>query len=183
MRPSRHNSTRRRSAPRHRGGFTLIETALAVVIVGTGVLAMVLAQESVHRQNRWGARAARAARLGNEIRERCFNLAPWDPVTATAFWGAEPGETSVADFDDIDDFDGLIFSGATGPIDGGGVVIPDMVGWQQEVTVEPVDPGDLSTVVAAGTTDVLRVRVDVSAPAEPGGVPELITSVTWVQSW
>jgi hypothetical protein len=58
-----------------------------------------------------------------------------------------------------------------------------MDGWEQAITVYPVDPGDLSTVVAAGTTDVLRVRVDVSAPAEPGGPVELITSVTWVQSW
>ncbi|MCH2135988.1 MAG: prepilin-type N-terminal cleavage/methylation domain-containing protein [Phycisphaerales bacterium] len=166
-----------------RRGFTLVETALAVVIVGTGVLAMVLVQETVHRQNRWGERAARAARLGNEIRERCFNLAPWDPVTGTAWWGLEPGETIVADFDDIDDFDGCVFEGATGPIDGGGNVIPDMDGWRQEVTVEPVDPGDLSVVVPAGATDVLRVRVDVSAPPGPGEAPELVTSVTWVQSW
>jgi prepilin-type N-terminal cleavage/methylation domain-containing protein len=181
MKRTRHNPIRRSLARRR--GFTLIETALAVVIVGTGVLAMVLAQETVHRQNRWGARAARAARLGNEIRERCFNAAPWDPVTATTYWGAEPGETSVLDYDDIDDFDGAVFTGSSGPIDGGGVVIPDMDGWEQAITVYPVDPGDLSTVVAAGTTDVLRVRVDVSAPAEPGGPVELITSVTWVQSW
>lgn len=173
----RNNTTCRRR------GFTLVETALAVVIVGTGVLAMVYAQETIHKQNRWGSRAAQAARLGNEIRERCFNLSPWDPVTATTFWGAEPGEMSVIDYDDIDDFDGVTFTGATGPIDGGGVVIPDMDGWSQNVTVEPVDPGDLSTVLAAGASDVLRVRVDISAPAEPGGPPELITSVTWVQSW
>ena len=65
MNRQRHNSKRCT-----RRGFTLVETGLAIVIVSTGVLAMMLAQETVHRQNRWGARAARAARLGNEIRER-----------------------------------------------------------------------------------------------------------------
>ena len=38
----------RRSA---RGGFTLIETALATVIVGVGVLAIVAAQQAFHKQN------------------------------------------------------------------------------------------------------------------------------------
>jgi type II secretory pathway pseudopilin PulG len=172
-----------RLTPKRRRGFTLIETGLAIVIVSTGIMAMMLAQETVHRQNRWGARAARAARLGNEIRERCFSLSPWDPVTGTAYWGTEPGESSVVDFDDLDDYDGVTFSGATGPIDSGGSVLDDMDGWEQAVTVEPVDPGDLTTVVAAGTSDVLRVTVQVSAPASPGGPAELVTSVTWVQSW
>ena len=176
MSASRHNSKGRR-------GFTLIETGLAIVIVGTGVMAMMLAQETVHRQNRWGARAARAARLGGEIRERCFSLSPWDPVTGTAYWGTEPGEAGVEDFDDLDDYDGATFSGATGPIDAGGSVLTDMDGWEQAVTVEPVDPGDLTLVVAAGTSDVMRVTVQVSAPSAPGGPLELVTSVTWVQSW
>ncbi len=174
--------TRQRSN-RNRAGFTLVETALAIVIVGTGVLALVLAQETVHRQNAWGARAARAARLGNEIRERCFNLSPWDPVTGTAYWGMEPGESVVADFDDIDDWDGLVFAGTSGPIDAAGTVLVDMEGWEQAVTVVAVNPADLTQVVAPGTSDVLRVRVDVSAPPQPGAPAEFITSVTWVQSW
>ncbi len=176
MKHATHHSGRRR-------GFTLLETGLAIVIVGTGVLAMVLAQETTHRQNRWGARAAKAARLGNEIRERCFNLAPWDPVTGTAYWGLEPGEAVIDDFDDLDDFDGQIFGGATGPVDATGQVIQDMDGWRQVVTVEPVDPGDLALVVAKGASDMLRIRVDVEAPSTPGGQPEHVTSVTWVQSW
>ena len=178
MNRQRHNSKRCT-----RRGFTLVETGLAIVIVSTGVLAMMLAQETVHRQNRWGARAARAARLGNEIRERCFNLSPWDPVAGRAYWGVEPGESLVIDFDDIDDYDGQVFGGSTGPIDAAGTVLPDMDGWIQTVTVESVDPGDLATVVPAGTSDVLRVTVVVEAPESPGGPSELVTSVTWVQSW
>ena len=121
----RRAGTRRRQGrplPRRRSGFTLIETALATIIVGVGVLAMVSAQQAFHKQNNWSTHASIAERLGNEIREMTLNLPRHDPVTGTSFWGPEANETWVGDFDDVDDFDGagagLIFSAglANGPI-------------------------------------------------------------------
>src|SRR5687767_11022426 len=103
--------------------FTLIETALATIIVGVGVLAMLAAQQAFHKQNAWSTHATIGARLGNEIREMTLSLPRHDPVTGSANWGVETeNEEFVTDFDDLDDFDGagdgLTFSALSDPING-----------------------------------------------------------------
>ena len=144
-------------------GFTLIESALATVIVGTGVLAIVSAQQAFHKQNSWSTHATSAARLGNEIREMTLNLPRHDPVTKDAFWGPEENETEVSMFDDLDDFDGagdgLIFSAAlgNGPINARREVLSNMPGWAQIVTVENVEPNDITLVGDDNATTMLRV--------------------------
>lgn len=128
------------------GGFTLIETSMATVIIGVGVLAMVDAQSSFITSNQWSSHAASATYLANEIRELTRNLPKHDPVTglsllddgngglAVSGWGADTNEVTVDDFDDIDDFDGMTFSyigspgiddnDLPGPINAFGEVIP-----------------------------------------------------------
>jgi type II secretory pathway pseudopilin PulG len=171
------------TAPRRlaRRGFTLVETGLAIVILATAMLAMLSAQEAFYQQNRWGERASQAARLGNEIREMTMALPINDPVTTSATWGPESGESSMADWDDVDDFDGLDVSstGGTGPIDSTGLAIPGMNNWRQSVTVKSVEPTELETVVADGSSEAVRVSVDVYWQAS-GSPDELITTVTWV---
>lgn len=133
-------------------GFTLIETSLATLIVGIGVLAMVDAQSSFIVSNQWSSHAASATFLANEIRELTRNLPKHDPVAGITLvddgsgsmvvngWGVNAGEVVVGDFDDIDDFDGITFSyigtagladfDLPGPINSFGEVIPeiDLVG-------------------------------------------------------
>ena len=161
-------------------GFTLIETALATIIVATGMLAMLAAHEAFVGQNVWGGRAAQAARLGSEIRERSMVLSIDDPVTGSMIWGAE--EADIVDWDDMDDFDGLDVSGwqGDGPIDASGAVIPDMQQWRQVVRVESVDPTNHAVQQANGTTDAVRVSVDVLWHEEPSSPGELVTSLSWV---
>ncbi|MGV6814579.1 MAG: type IV pilus modification PilV family protein [Phycisphaerales bacterium] len=127
-------------------GFTLIETSMATVIIGVGVLAMVDAQSSFIVSNQWSSHAASATFLANEIRELTRRLPKHDPVNGLALvddgsgnmiihgWGVDPGEVVVEDFDDIDDFDGITFSyigtpglddfDLPGPINSFGEVIP-----------------------------------------------------------
>ena len=61
---------------RHRrdAGFTLIEAALTTVIIGTGVLAIVGAQQAYHQKNAWAQRTGTAMLLANEIREMTMPL-------------------------------------------------------------------------------------------------------------
>ncbi|MFO0857146.1 MAG: prepilin-type N-terminal cleavage/methylation domain-containing protein [Phycisphaerales bacterium] len=164
-----------RAAPRaqrrrQRRAFTLLETMMALTIVGIGVLAFVDAQASFHRSNAWSSQAATGMYLANEIRAFCERLPRHDPVTGlttTGGWGREGNEGAgvIDDVDDLDDLDGVTFrNGGTfrGPIDAFGEVIPQiningtvvmsggnpvsMEGWSQRVIVEKVDHYNFTTV-------------------------------------
>jgi prepilin-type N-terminal cleavage/methylation domain-containing protein len=74
-----------RTARRAGRGFTLIETALATVIVGVGVLALLDAQAAFHVSNDWSTHAATGTYLANEIRELTRKLPNHDPVTGLYF--------------------------------------------------------------------------------------------------
>jgi prepilin-type N-terminal cleavage/methylation domain-containing protein len=171
---------------RARRGFTLIETALATIIVGVGVLAMVAAQQAFHKQNHWSTHAAIAERLGNEIREMTFNLPRHDPVTGTAIWGAEPNELWVGDYDDLDDFDGdgggLIFSAElnNGPINARREIIANMNGWTQEVYVRNVDPFNITFPQPDGSTSAVQVEVVVTYQGLNDNEPTEMTRVSWI---
>ena len=155
-------------------GFTLIETAMALVIIGVGVIAMVDAQRAFMQSNAWSNHATTATYLANEIREMSRRYPRHDPVTGLYLdgedlvgWGSEVGEVVVTDFDDLDDFDSVIFGagGGDGPInavgevifeidqwgdvrlDGDGVPIP-LAGWSQTIFVEKVNPFNLADVLA-----------------------------------
>lgn len=129
------------------GGFTLLETAMATVIIGVGVLAMIDAQQAFMTSNTWSSQAASATLLANEIRELTRGLPKHDPVIGLVVqtdgstgaatltgWGPDAGEVTVEDFDDIDDFDGITFSNTgtpdhtdgdlPGPLNAFGEVIP-----------------------------------------------------------
>ncbi|MBC7771162.1 MAG: hypothetical protein H7210_01575 [Pyrinomonadaceae bacterium] len=160
-----------------RGGFTLIETALATVIVGLGVLALIDAQQSFMKSNDWSSHAATATYLANEVRELTRKLPKHDPVTGLWLqvengvgtlrgWGPDAGETEVDDFDDLDDFDGITFSpgGAVdaingelpGPIDAFGTIIPEIL---VDGTV-PMDENDNALPLQGWTQTVSVEKVD-----------------------
>ena len=158
-----------------RDAFTLIEAALATVIVGTGVLAIVEAQQAFLSKNRWSTHTSTAMFLANELREMTRNMARHDqfsggiyfedPDAHTGFqgWGPEPDELSVMDYDDLDDLDGVAFGTApnlpgplrqrfTGPINAIGQVAPE-VAWDGSIVVDANgDPVSLQ-----GWTQYVRV--------------------------
>jgi hypothetical protein len=168
-----------------RGGFTLIETALAIVIVSTGVLAIVAAQQAYHQHNTWSLRVGTALMLANEIREITMTLPRFDPISGDDFWGPEANEAAVGDFDDMDDFDGDAGEGITfnPPIDASRQVIPGMEQWTQIVVVENVLDNLISGAAAPDhSTGIMRVtcRVLYQGPRDPA--PVEITRLTWVRA-
>jgi hypothetical protein len=171
---------------RSRRGFTLVETALATVIIGTGVLAMISAQQVLLEKNNWSTMANTATLLGNEIREMTLNLPRHDPVTGESFWGPEEDEYSIDDYDDIDDFDGpgggLVFSAelGNGPVNASRSVISDMSGWEQIVTVSNVDSFDILTPLEDASTDMMRVEVIIRYQGNGESTPIEMTRLSWI---
>ena len=168
-------------------GFTLVETAVAIVIIATGVLALVAAQQAWHEQSAWAERAAVATRLGNEIREMTFNTPRHDPVTGTATWGPEANEVDLGDYDDLDDFDGIdgngfVLSGSdgTGPVNAMRQVIPGMTYWTQTIHVFNVDPGNVNNDVLDATSDMMRVEVTIDWQGPDAPEPVMMTKVRWL---
>ena len=173
---------RRRAKGSHtRRGFTLIESSLAMFIIGVGVIAMVEAQQAFLVSNAWSSQSATGSFLANEIREMTRFLPRHDPVTGLSLndetlsgWGPEAGEVVLWDYDDLDDFDGLILSwngtpgrddgDLPGPVSAFRDVIPEidndgnverdeddnilaMEGWSQQISVEKIEPYDTSVVL------------------------------------
>lgn len=171
-------SPRRHPVRSARRGFTLLETSLALVIIGVGVLAFIDAQRSFIQNNNWSSQAATGALLANEIRELTRRLPKYDPVVGLSVnasqqvvgWGAGPEKIVVRDFNCLTDFDAKIFGAdgnMPGPISASGTIVPmigpdgvplvdgegeprALEGWSQSVIVEKVDPLNFATVRADG---------------------------------
>ncbi len=190
--PTRNPKSEVRNRLRARG-FTLIEAALTTVIISTGVLAILAAQQAFHRKNDWSQRVGTGMQLANELREMTMVLPLNDPITGSANLGPEDGEASVADFDDLDDFAGAVAESGYGagitfdpPINALRQEIENMPGWSQKIEVANVLPDNISatTTQPLGTTEMMRVKVtvyyqspqDVKANIEP----RVITTLSWV---
>lgn len=177
--PSPGPIRRRRAAAA--SGFTLLETMLALTIIGVGIVAIINAQRHFLINNLWSTHASSATYLANEIREmsRGFprhdrfsgGIYLADPADVGTFtgWGPEAGETEITDIDDLDDLDGAVFGDAatlppgftmtrryTGPINGFSSVIPETL-W--DGTTETVEAGGESVDVAMrGWTQCVTVE-------------------------
>ena len=165
----RRNNTLRR-------GFWLIESAVAIAVVGIGVVAVVGSQQAWHIQAVESEELATGMRLATEIREMTLLLPASDPITGTSTWGVEFGEVLPDDIDDLDDLDGAVFSQplASGPIDATGTTVVGMEGWVQRINVDCVDPYDITQTVPDSSTDVVRIGVVVEKDGEE------ITELIWI---
>lgn len=191
---------------RRQSGFTLIEAALATIIIATGVLSILAAQQAYHRKNQWANKSGTAMLLANEIRELTYAMPLHDPVTGKATIGPESGETVVSSYDDIDDFAGtvggdgkgkgtvFIAADATwiptgakrmvGPINALGNTIPDMPGWSQHVKVINLLESNISLTDSLGqplgTTPIMRVTVDVLYQSPQDTEGKVFGSLSWI---
>src|SRR5215216_2166023 len=90
---------------RARRGFTLIEAAITTVIIGVGCVSMLTLLGAGTMANNEGAELTTAMNLAGNVREAMAGVAYTDPTSPT-HWGPETGESTVAAYDDLDDFDG-----------------------------------------------------------------------------
>ena len=168
---------------RRLGGFTLIETMLAVVILGLGVVVILRSMMTFLQTNTWSTHSATAGYLGQEIRELTRNLPRHDAFSGGLYftvdsggadvlngWGLETGEILPEDIDDIDDLDGLAFGTppapadftvgqwmATGPINAFGEVIEQTL-WDGTISMIDDGAGDVEPEALRGWSQFIRVE-------------------------
>jgi len=159
-----------------RRGFWLVESAVAISVVGIGIVAIVGSQQAWHIQAVASEELATGMRLATEIREMSLLLPSNDPITGSATWGPEAGELIPIDLDDLDDLDGAVFAetDGSGPLDATGTVIVGMSDWIQHIQVQCVDPFDVTSIVPDGLSEVVRIDVTVMH------IGEEITRLTWI---
>jgi prepilin-type N-terminal cleavage/methylation domain-containing protein len=150
-----------------RGGFTLIEVAVATTIVGVGLAALMVSVESSTRVNDAGGKLAQGTFLAQEIREWTLTLPFSTPVPAEVNNppGPDGGVDPHAFVDDLDDFLGFDGQGTTfkPPRDGMGNEISSLPDWSQTITLSWRDPNNVAAAATHGngTTNVIYVHVDV----------------------
>ena len=144
-----------------RRGFWLVESAIAIAVIGVGIVAVAGSQQAWQIQQVESDKMATGMRLATEIREMSLMLPAVDPVTGDSVWGAEIGEVIPIDLDDLDDLDDATFSDAdgSGPIDATGSIIVGMDDWEQRITVSCVDPFEITQTIADGASDTVRIEV------------------------
>ena len=149
------NGTRRRSA---RGGFSLIEAAVATVLIGLGVVALMTTVQSNIQTVDNSAIIAQAVLLCGEVREWTLRLPFRDPQTPDNSPGSDEGDPQVT-VDDLDDLMGVTFSP---PRDAHGLAIANMTDWSQTITLTWREMTDLENTLTAGSSNIVHVKVDIS---------------------
>ena len=140
-------------------GFTLVETLVALVILGAGlaaVLNVMTRTVEIHSENAERVRALGLAwQLVTEIEMQAFE----EPAGAVSF-GPESGEQGATRgaFDDVDDYANWSESP---PVDRNGVPLPGGEGLTRRVAVQNVNEWLLENSAPNGTTGAKRVTVRV----------------------
>jgi len=137
--------------------------------------------------------------LAENIREMMAGLPFNDSNYGLTTFGPETGET-LATFNDVDDFNGFdsqtrsdLAAGApvgviaanrkviTETADGVEQVPDEWLNWRQKITVTPINPSDLTTVVTATTTrSMVRIEVTISHRESGAWVP--VTTLRWLKA-
>jgi len=139
---------------RSRRGFTLIESAMAMVIIGVAVGAMLQLIAAGTQVNIAGSELATAINLGKNIKEFSQTLTYKDAT------GATTRPSSIGLSSDIWDMDGFTVSP---PVDCTGRQLDNYGSWSQNITVQTVNPAQVaSTRPTDQTVGLARITVSIS---------------------
>lgn len=156
---------------RYKSGFTLIEVLIATILVGLAIASLIGANISLTRANGVGADLSTAEFLIEQFRELSTLLSVIDPNTGTGYFGSE--EAVLADYDDLDDFDGKSFSP---PINTNREALQSFAAFSQQIMVENVDGANFENTVADHSSNFVRVTVRVFLNSRE------ISSTSWIRA-
>ena len=145
---------------KYNSGFSLIESLIAILLVGFAMASLLAANGAFTKANGAGTDLSTAEFLVEQIRELSVLLPvvePGTPESGFDVFGPESGET-LATYDDLNDFDGANFSP---PISADRISLAELAGFSQQVTVQNVNASNFEQVVADHSSDFVRVTVRV----------------------
>jgi Tfp pilus assembly protein PilV len=142
---------------RRSAGFTLIEALLASVVVSVMLTAAVAAVGASVRAQDVAARQWRGRFFAASLTAEVIHLSFSDPAGTGAAANGPEAEVR-ADFDDVDDYNGLAESPLTYK---DGTPLSSSIGWARAATVEWVQEKDPGTVSFAPTR-LKRITVTAS---------------------
>ncbi len=154
-------------------GFSLVEVLFAILLVGLAIASLLGANAAFTRANGAGADLSTAEFLLEQIKELTAMLPVIDPQTETTTFGPEAGETTVAAYDDLDDFDGAAFCP---PISADRTTLTDFAAFTQQITVENVSASNFALVAADHSTAFVRVTARVLMNSTE------ISSASWIRA-
>ncbi len=157
-----------------RKAFTLVEILMAIILVGIAIASLVAASRTFTRITGTAAELSTAEFLAEQIRELTVLLPVIDPNTGNTYFGPEPDEATLADYDDLDDFHNANFSPPISA-DANRTVLNDFPAYTQQITVENINPSNFEHVVDYHTGFV-RVTVKVLLKSDQ------ITSASWIRA-
>ena len=129
------------AARRRTRGFTLVEAALTMVIIGTGVMAMLQLLTAGTMSNSSAAELTTAVQLANNVHEMALALPFKCPTNPTSTTFKDSG--GPANYTYLWDLNGDSYSP---PRDIRRNTISTYANWTQQITVQSVDPTNLDAV-------------------------------------
>ena len=154
-----------------KNGFSLVEVLVAIMIIGLALAALAGANMAFTKANGAGTDLSNAEFLVEQIKELTTLLPVIDQQTGAATFG--PEEATLADYDDLDDFDGANFSP---PISADRQTLSELAAFSQQVTVQNVNASDFELVVADHGSDFVKITSKVFLNSK------LISSASWVRA-
>ena len=152
-------------------GFSLIEVLIAIILIGVAIASLVTANIAFTKANSAGTELSTAEFLVEQIRELTTLLPVIDPNTETSMFG--PEEATLAEYDDLDDFDDAAFSP---PISADRETLNDFAAFSQQITVENVSAANFEQVVDDHNSSFVRVTVKVFLNSRE------ISSASWIRA-
>jgi prepilin-type N-terminal cleavage/methylation domain-containing protein len=152
-----------------RQAFSLVEVLIATMIMGVLLVAAMQTVGSSVRAETSNADRCQGLWLAQELMSEIL-VAKYVEPDETPTFGPEALETggTRSAFDDVDDYHGW---NASPPENQDGTEVPDRANWRRTVTVEHVDPGDLTTAVG---TDQGVKRITVTVKRNDKTVAQLV---------
>ncbi len=141
-----------------RKGFSLAESLISIVIVGTLMVAALNTVGATTTGRSQVSRKAMAHGIGQAMLSEIMAL-PYEDPDQTPTFGLEPAENSAnrLGFDDVDDYDDW---NRVALEKRNGDPLLGMANWSRKVLVDWVSPADLATT-SVSATDVKRITVSI----------------------